>query len=71
MKRMCGFSAFWIAVGLVIALFIESLVIHIMLVIILGNDIVDLNKKKEAISGLLLFLYFNPSVRYISIYYFL
>lgn len=29
------------------------------------------HKKKEAISGLLLFLHFNPSVRYISICYFL
>ena len=29
------------------------------------------HKKKEAISGLLLFLYLNPSVRYISICHFL
>lgn len=35
MKRMIGFILFWVAVGMIIALFIENLFIHILIVLVL------------------------------------
>lgn len=35
MKRICGFISFWIAIGLVVALFIDSLVIHVLIILVL------------------------------------
>ncbi|MDO4298399.1 MAG: hypothetical protein Q4C59_08000 [Lachnospiraceae bacterium] len=35
MKRLIGFTLFWIAAGMAIALFIESLFIHILIILVL------------------------------------